>query len=107
MKTLLTILFFCLLQVQGNAKDFDNPKTRDTTAVATDPEGETIDEILKSRELPRKEKIEYLSQETKYGFKNLFKNYSYNSSMLTVHFMTEPFPTTEQDLEVDYRYWFL
>lgn len=40
-----------------------------------------IDEILKSRELPKKEKVQYLSQETKYGFKNLFKNYSYNSTM--------------------------
>ena len=44
-------------------------------------EDDAIEEILKSRELPKKEKIEYLSQETKYGFKNLFKNYSYNSSM--------------------------
>jgi membrane-bound lytic murein transglycosylase D len=80
-KTLFTILILCLFQFQGNAKDFDNPTGRDSSSVANDPEDETIDEILKSRELPRKEKIEYLSQETKYGFKNLFKNYSYNSSM--------------------------
>lgn len=53
----------------------------DTTVLTSDPENETIDEILKSRELPKKENIQYLSQETKYGFKNLFKNYAYNSTM--------------------------
>jgi membrane-bound lytic murein transglycosylase D len=30
---------------------------------------------------PAKKKTEYLSEVTKYGFKDLFKNYSYNSSM--------------------------
>ncbi|MDQ6755530.1 MAG: lytic transglycosylase domain-containing protein [Bacteroidota bacterium] len=53
----------------------------DTTIKVIDPENEAIDEIIKSREVPKKEKIEYLSQETKYGFKNLFKNFSYNSTM--------------------------
>jgi membrane-bound lytic murein transglycosylase D len=52
----------------------------DTIVKSPEKEDETIDEILKSRALPRKEKIEYLSQETKYGFKDLFKNYSYNST---------------------------
>jgi membrane-bound lytic murein transglycosylase D len=44
-------------------------------------EDELIDEVVKNRTLPKKEKVEYFSQVTKYGFKNLFSNYSYNSSL--------------------------
>lgn len=40
-----------------------------------------IDEVVKTRTLPKKEKIQYFSQVTKYGFKNLFSNYSYNPSL--------------------------
>lgn len=40
-----------------------------------------IDEVLKSRTLPKKEKAAYFSQVTKYGFKNLFSNYGYNTSL--------------------------
>jgi membrane-bound lytic murein transglycosylase D len=44
-------------------------------------EDELIEEVLKSRTLPKKEKVQYFSQVTKYGFKNLFSNYSYNSTL--------------------------
>lgn len=46
-------------------------------------EDATIDEIIKSRESQKikKEKIAYISQVTKYGFKNLFTNYGYNTSI--------------------------
>ena len=83
MRILFSILFLIVLQYNSSAKDFGdkNPLVKDTLLKADEPEDETIDEILKSRELPKKEKIQYLSQETKYGFKNLFKNYSYNSTM--------------------------
>jgi membrane-bound lytic murein transglycosylase D len=77
------ILLF-VLQLHSAAKNFGDTLQKnqvDTTVKLPDPEDQTIDEILKSRTLPKKEKIEYLSQETKYGFKNLFKNYSYNSKM--------------------------
>ncbi|MEO9022430.1 MAG: lytic transglycosylase domain-containing protein [Ginsengibacter sp.] len=43
-------------------------------------ENKVIDEVIVAKK-PSKEKTEYLSQVTKYGFKNLFKNYSYNSAM--------------------------
>jgi membrane-bound lytic murein transglycosylase D len=82
MKTILSIFFLIVLQYNSPAKDFGdkNPLVKDTL-VKSEPEDEAIDEILKSGSLPKKEKIIYLSQETKYGFKNLFKNYSYNSTM--------------------------
>lgn len=87
MKRFLSIfIFLTVLQYTSSAKFFGDKnlftKTlTDTIVKINDPEDEAIDEIIKSREFPKKEKIEYLSQETKYGFKNLFKNYSYNSSM--------------------------
>ncbi len=49
----------------------------DTTAKV---ENKVIDEVIASKK-PVKAKTEYLSQVTKYGFKNLFKNYSYNSAI--------------------------
>ena len=44
-------------------------------------EDKAIDEVIKSSTPPKQEKVKYVSQVTKYGFKDLFKNYSYNSSM--------------------------
>lgn len=83
MTRILSISFLLIvLHYNSLAKNFDDKRLpSDTIVKSADPQDETIDEILKSRTLPRKEKIEYLSQETKYGFKNLFKNYSYNSTM--------------------------
>ncbi len=43
-------------------------------------ENKVIDDVIVSAN-PAKKKTEYLSEVTKYGFKDLFKNYSYNSSM--------------------------
>ncbi|MDQ2721222.1 MAG: lytic transglycosylase domain-containing protein [Bacteroidota bacterium] len=44
-------------------------------------EDKVIEEVIESKDPVKKEKVEYLSQVTKYGFKDLFKNYSYNSGM--------------------------
>jgi membrane-bound lytic murein transglycosylase D len=44
-------------------------------------EDEVIDEVIKTKTLPAKDKVQYFSQVTKYGFKNLFTRYSYNPSM--------------------------
>lgn len=53
----------------------------DTTFEDTLQENAAIDEVIKARTVPKKEKIQYVSQVTKYGFKNLFSNASYNSSL--------------------------
>lgn len=54
---------------------------KDTSTYEQKKEDKLIEEVLKSRTLPKKEKVQYFSQVTKYGFKNLFSNYSYNSSL--------------------------
>jgi membrane-bound lytic murein transglycosylase D len=42
---------------------------------------EIIDEIVKSKKIPQKDKVQYFSQLTRYGFKNLFSKYSYNPKL--------------------------
>ncbi len=53
----------------------------DTIIEDTVQENAVIDEVIKTRVAPKKEKVKYVSQVTKYGFKNLFSNYSYNASL--------------------------
>jgi membrane-bound lytic murein transglycosylase D len=43
-------------------------------------EDEMIDEIVEKRAVPQKDKVQYFSKLTRYGFKNLFPTYSYNPS---------------------------
>ena len=44
-------------------------------------EDAVIEDIIQTKKAPQKEKVQYLSQLTKYGFKNLFTGFSYNSSL--------------------------
>ncbi len=41
-------------------------------------ENAIIDEIVVSKKIPQKDKVQYFSQLTRYGFKNLFSKYAYN-----------------------------
>ncbi len=84
-KFFLIAILFCL-QLQGFAKvslatDLFMQKTDTIIAPANIEEDNAINEVLKSRAVPKPEKVQYISQVTRYGFKNLFKNYSYNPSM--------------------------
>ncbi len=53
----------------------------DTTVPVIKEEQEIIDEIIETKSTPRKDKVQYFSKLTRYGFKNLFPTYSYNASM--------------------------
>ena len=44
-------------------------------------EDKVIEEVIKSPTPPKEEKVKYVSEVTKYGFKNLFNNYSYNPTI--------------------------
>ena len=58
------------------------PEQQQTTpTVDTAKEDEIIDEIIVSKQTPQKEKVQYFSQLTKYGFKNLFTKFGYNASL--------------------------
>ncbi len=52
------------------------------TSIINDPvEDEIIDEVILRKAPPQKEKVQYFSQVTKYGFKNLFAQYNYNPAL--------------------------
>lgn len=85
----LFLSFICCLSLSANA-GIDNflqqsPAlqniVKDTVPENLAKEDELIEEVIKTRTLPKKEKVEYFNQVTKYGFKNLFANYSYNASL--------------------------
>lgn len=86
------VLFCFIILVQSQAavgltKSDDFQVSASDTIIATPPdtsskiENKIIDEVIDSKQPLKKEKVQYLSQVTKFGFKNLFKNYSYNSSI--------------------------
>ena len=54
---------------------------KDTLIEDVEKEDAIIDEVLKTRTLPKKEKIKYFNQVTQYGFKDLFKHYAYNAAL--------------------------
>ncbi len=56
-------------------------QTPDTLIEDIEKEDAIIEEIIKTKKTPGKEKVQYFSQLTQYGFKNLFTNYGYNSAL--------------------------
>ena len=76
------LLFFSLITIQlsseGRERFAFNEK--DTLGEPVKEE-QLIREVIKSKGAPKKEKVQYFQQVTKYGFKNLFNNLSYNASM--------------------------
>lgn len=81
--------FFCLVQYKYVIAEVHPfyPSNSDTIITGTKIdtsskiEDKVIDEVIGSKNPVKKEKVAYLSEVTKYGFKDLFKNYSYNSTI--------------------------
>jgi len=82
----ISIFSFLLLNVCGT-KVFSQTNTQQNiggdTSIAENisKEDTLIKEVVQSKTTPQKDKVQYVSQVTKYGFKNLFSNYDYNPSM--------------------------
>jgi membrane-bound lytic murein transglycosylase D len=55
--------------------------TRDSIIADTTAENAVIEEIVRAKKIPQKDKVEYFSQLTRYGFKNLFSQFSYNPKL--------------------------
>lgn len=90
MNRIAIILFlFTAFAFTAKADSKYQPGIQDTVLAVTDTiikadeakEDKEIDEIIKGKTPPAKDKVQYFSQVTKYGFKNLFTKYSYNPSM--------------------------
>jgi membrane-bound lytic murein transglycosylase D len=81
MKRLLSIFFlqfFLIIVHTAGAVEMQQPQVTADTTINEAEEDEAIEDILKKRTPPPKEKVQYFSQVTKYGFKNLFAKYNYN-----------------------------
>ena len=89
MRRVFVIAFINILFFQAKAGKYNfiqqsaYPETsaKDSVPENIAKEDALIDEVVKTKALPQKEKVQYFSQVTKYGFKNLFTNYSYNAAM--------------------------
>ena len=89
MKSCLSILFFFAFYLHAAAGKTNTvaedpifqQQVQDTTGIDTTIEGELIEEVIKTKAPPQKDRVQYFSQVTKYGFKNLFAKYSYNPSL--------------------------
>ena len=79
-KHLLFIFSLFLLQSMQAGVIRDQQQYVDTTGIDEKKVDEAIDEVISSKALPSKEKVQYFSQVTRYGFKNLFPNYGFNPS---------------------------
>jgi membrane-bound lytic murein transglycosylase D len=77
MKCLITIF----LAISTLVSVAQTNATVDTIIIDTAFESASLQEINTTRTVPQKEKVQYFSQVTKYGFKNLFSNYQYNTSL--------------------------
>ncbi len=88
MKNFLQIIFLIIfLQIGFSNNVLGHSKTpeqeiKDTSIVENEViEDKKIEQVIKSTTPPVKEKVQYVSKFTKYGFKNLFTNYSYNPTI--------------------------
>lgn len=85
MKKIIYIIFIQFLLLSAKAGSINNlllqQKVSDTTITNEPIEDSIIAEVLKTKAPPQKEKVQYFSQVTKYGFKNLFAQYNYNPSL--------------------------
>lgn len=89
MKVLFCILLTTMLlpfanaesSLQNNMQQVMVNEQVDTSKENIVKEEAIIEDIIHTKKAPQKEKVQYISQLTKYGFKNLFSKFSYNSSL--------------------------
>ena len=87
MKIFLIISGVFLLLIQNFAGNAQLVTGKDTSTIIetiikdSAKAAEIIDEIIETKKIPKKDKVQYFSQLTRYGFKNLFSKYSYNPKL--------------------------
>ena len=85
MRQFIYIIFLQLLFITAKAGSTVNiqqpPATTYTSIITETIDDAIIAEVIKTKAPPEKEKVQYFSQVTKYGFKNLFAKYNYNPAL--------------------------
>lgn len=79
---IIPVFVFLLSVVNVNAQERVTGEA-DSSGVLSDTvnNNEVIDEVIHEEAVPVPQKAKYISQLTKYGFKNLFSKYSYNPAL--------------------------
>lgn len=79
---IFALQLFLLSVKAGNVLNMPQQQNVVDTIIISDLiEAEIIAEVIKTKAPPQKEKVQYFSQVTKYGFKNLFAKYNYNPAL--------------------------
>jgi membrane-bound lytic murein transglycosylase D len=79
---IFTLQLFLLNVKAGTITDIPYQQKAVDTVVVPDPlEEKIIAEVITTKAPPKEEKVQYMSQVTKYGFKNLFAKYNYNPAL--------------------------
>jgi len=84
MRIIFTIIVLQLSVFSARAGSFfamQQTPAADTGIIVDPIEVGIIAEVIKTKAPPEKEKVQYFSQVTKYGFKNLFAQYNYNPAL--------------------------
>ena len=76
--TYLFILFALPAFAQVKETAVKTVNIKDTVKKNEVAENAIIDEIVVTKKIPQRDKVQYFSQLTRYGFKNLFSKYAYN-----------------------------
>jgi membrane-bound lytic murein transglycosylase D len=79
---IIVFQFLFITVKAGSTVDIpQQPATSDTSTIPDTIDDKLIEEVIKTKAPPEKEKVQYFSQVTKYGFKNLFAKYNYNPAL--------------------------
>ncbi|NOU37936.1 MAG: lytic transglycosylase domain-containing protein [Ferruginibacter sp.] len=79
-KSTIFLFFSLIFSLQLIAQD-STLLVNDTILQNEKEQDELIDEIIENRTVPKRDKVQYFSQLTRYGFKNLFPSYTYNTAV--------------------------
>jgi membrane-bound lytic murein transglycosylase D len=90
------ILIAAIVHQQNIYAQDSTKNSIDTTIESNKEEDEIIDEIVETRSTPKKDKVQYFSQLTRYGMKNLFPTYTYTP---TQTYSTQVNPNAEKYMQ--------
>ena len=89
MRKIITIACLCFLSGNiraekasvYNEQQYISTKNIDTTTENNAAADSLIETVIETKDAPQKEKVQYINQLTRYGFKNLFTQFGYNSAL--------------------------
>src|SRR3954471_10020661 len=86
MKALFSIIVSLFVFTLAKGGNFVQQTQTSDSAMPVDTiidgkENNVIEEVIETKKAPDKDKVQYISQFTRYGFKNLFNSFGYNPAL--------------------------